>query len=68
MQEKGENFTINWDGYSYFKVKLLATSNLFCDLIFNLNLVQMVNESTHIHGNILDFIANLAILLSSDAG
>ena len=31
-------------------------SNLFCDLVLNLNLVQMLNEPTHIHGNILDLV------------
>ncbi len=32
--------------------------NIFlCDTLFSLNLVQLVTEPTHIHGNILDIIA-----------
>ena len=31
-------------------------SNLFCDLVFHLNLSQLVECSTHSHGNILDLI------------
>ena len=44
--------TINWNilqGES-------PISNFFYDLIFNLNLFQMINESTHIYGNILDLV------------
>jgi len=44
--------TINWD----ILQGETPMSNLFCDLVFNLNLVQMINEPTHIHGNILDLI------------
>jgi len=31
-------------------------SNLFCDLVYNLNLSQLVDSATHIHGNLLDLI------------
>jgi len=31
-------------------------SSHFCDVVFNLNLVQMIDEPTHIAGNILDLI------------
>ena len=44
--------TINWD----ILQGETPMSNLFCDLVFNLNLVQMINEPTHIHGNILDLV------------
>jgi len=30
------------------------SSNLFCDLVFDLNLVQLIDQSTHSCGNILD--------------
>ncbi len=32
-------------------------SSSLCDTLFSLNLVQLVTEPTHIHGNILDIIA-----------
>ena len=31
-------------------------SSSFCDKLFSMNLIQHVNESTHLHGNILDLI------------
>ena len=34
----------------------LATSNRFCDMIFNSNLVQLINSPTHNCGNIQDLI------------
>ena len=43
---------INWDS-------LIGTTPLsikFCDIIFNLNLTQLINQPTHIAGNILDLI------------
>ena len=43
---------INWDslcGQSPF-------SSNFCDVVFDLNLVQMIDEPTHIAGNILDLV------------
>lgn len=44
--------TINWD----ILQGETPISNFFCDLVFNLNLVQMINEPTHIYGNILDLV------------
>ena len=44
--------TINWD---ILQGETLI-SNFFCDLVFNLNLVQMINEPTHIYGSILDLV------------
>ena len=44
--------TINWD----ILQGETPISNLFCDLVFNLNLIQMINEPTHIYGNILDLV------------
>jgi hypothetical protein len=32
------------------------SSNMFCESLFNLNLLQLVLEPTHIHGNTLDLI------------
>ena len=43
---------INWS-------TLTATSPLsssFCDNLFSTNLIQYVNESTHLHGNLLDLL------------
>ena len=31
-------------------------SNQFCEAIFNLNLIQLIDLPTHVHGNILDLI------------
>ena len=44
--------TINWD----ILHGETPMSNFFCDLVFNLNLIQIINEPTHIHSNILDLI------------
>ena len=33
-----------------------ASSTLFCDRVFSLNLEQLVNNPTHIHGNTLDLV------------
>ena len=33
-----------------------AISNAFCDLVFELNFAQLVSQSTHSHGNILDLV------------
>ena len=43
---------INWDSLS----ASTSISNLFCDFLFNNNLSQLVNEPTHIKGNILDLV------------
>ena len=43
-----------------------AISNAFCDLVFELNLAQLVSQSTHSHGNILDLVlTNKEELISS---
>ena len=44
--------TINWD----IPQGETPISNFFCDLVFNLNPVQMINEPTHIYGNTLDLV------------
>jgi len=47
------NFSdINWDSMC----GLSPLSAKFCDIIFNLNLFQLISEPTHIAGNILDLI------------
>ena len=43
---------INWNTLS----STSQLSNVFCDLVFNLNLAQLNVKPTHIHGNILDLI------------
>ena len=40
-------------------------SNLFCELVFNLNLVQIINEPTHIHRNILDLVFTTDDIITS---
>ena len=43
---------INWDslhGHS-------PSSAKFCDIVFDLNFIQLIDEPTHIHGNILDLV------------
>ena len=43
-----------------------AISNAFCDLVFELNFAQLVLQSTHSHGNILDLVlTNKEELISS---
>ena len=43
-----------------------AISNAFCDLVFELNFAQLVSQSTHSHGNILDLVlTNKEELISS---
>ena len=43
-----------------------AVSNVFCDLVFELNFVQVVLQPTHSHGNILDLVlTNNEELISS---
>ena len=47
------NFTdINWDSLD----GSAPPSIRFCDIIFDLNLTQLINQPTHIAGNILDLI------------
>ena len=43
---------INWDTLTGSS----SQSNLFCDLVFHLNLLQLVDKPTHIQGNTLDLI------------
>ena len=43
---------INWDSLDGFS----PTSTKFCDIIFDLNLTQLINQPTYIAGNILDLI------------
>ena len=43
---------INWDAL----YAQSALSNQFCDIVFDLNLTQLIDQSTHINGNILDLI------------
>ena len=43
---------INWQTLSASSPSSLS----FCDLIFSLNLKQLVTQSTHTHGNILDLV------------
>ena len=33
-----------------------STSNRFCELLFQLNFTQLIDQPTHIHGNILDLV------------
>ena len=35
---------------------VLAASNRFCDMVFNFNLVQLMNSPTHNCGNVLDLV------------
>jgi len=44
--------TINWNLLQYDT----SISNSFCDLVFYLNLVQLVDQPTHSCGNILDLV------------
>ena len=43
---------INW----YFLTGQYSSSNSFCDFVFDNNLVQLVDSSTHVGGNVLDFV------------
>ena len=43
---------INWNDYSASN----SVSVTFCDIIFYLNLTQLVMKPTHVHGNILDVV------------
>ena len=43
---------INWDTLTGSS----SQSNLFCDLVFHLNLLQLVDKPTHVQGNTLDLI------------
>ena len=43
---------INWNDYSASN----SVSVTFCDIIFYLNLTQLVTKPTHVHGNILDVV------------
>ena len=43
---------INWSSL----VGSSFLSNMFCDFVFQFNLVQHVSQSTHIHGNTLDLV------------
>ena len=43
---------INWD----ILTGSSSQSILFCDLVFQLNFLQLVNEPTHVQGNVLDLI------------
>ena len=41
---------------TYYRVTHLAITNSFCDLIFDLNLTQLIDQPTHSGGNILDLV------------
>ena len=43
---------INWNTLSGNS----SLANVFCELVFELNLLQLIECPTHIHGNILDLI------------
>ena len=43
---------INWESLYGFT----PHSAKFCEIIFDLNLCQLISEPTHIHGNILDLV------------
>ena len=43
---------VNWEQMSASS----SVSEFFCDSMFSLNLIQLINESTHIQGNTLDTI------------
>ena len=43
---------INWNTLSGSS----PLAHTFCDLVFKLNLLQLIESPTHIHGNILDLL------------
>ena len=43
---------INWNNLS----ASIPISSFFCDIVFNLNLIQHVTKSTHLNGNIFDVV------------
>ena len=43
---------IDWNTLSGTSV----ISNQFCDFVFDTGLCQLINEPTHVHGNILDLL------------
>ena len=43
---------VDWEGYS----GSTAFSSSICELIFDLNLSQLISQPTHIEGNILDVV------------
>ena len=48
---------INWE--SLYDNSPSSNSSKFREIIFDLNLCQLVNEPTHIHGNILDLVLTI---------
>ena len=46
---------VDWEGYS----SSTAFSSSICELIFDLNLSQLISQPTHIEGNILDVVFTL---------
>ena len=49
---------INWSGILY-----MSSSAKFCETVFELNLTQLIDEATHIHGNILDLVLTKSLTL-----
>jgi hypothetical protein len=50
---------VNWQSMSSTN----SLGNLFCELAFNLNLIQVISEPTHIHGNPTTIIVDIIRLL-----
>ena len=46
------DFNLDWDTLG----STSHTSEMFCDFVFNNNLLQLVDQSTHTKGNILDLV------------
>jgi len=47
----------NWPDINWCTLSATSqASNLFCDLVYDLNLSQLVDSAIHIHGNLLDLI------------